>query len=158
MVKGLRVQGLGLKGLRVQGLRVYGFRVQGLGVQGVQGMSGVQGSELRVTVQSLCSFCQTLADMLRLQHSVENGFSERAYGSMVTQRLIPYPFLGYLVLRLRSAILKSRRPKIGVGYEPLGTWLASNTEPKLSMTTVPLMVEVLVIMVRLMDKILHYPL
>ena len=34
--------------------------------------------------------------------------------------LIPYPFLGYLVLWLGSVILKSRRPKKGVGYEPLG--------------------------------------
>ena len=32
----------------------------------------------------------------------------------------PTPFLGYLVLRLGSVILKSRRPKTGVGYEPLG--------------------------------------
>ena len=29
-------------------------------------------------------------------------------------------FLGYLVLWLGSVILKSRRPKKGVGYEPLG--------------------------------------
>ena len=29
-------------------------------------------------------------------------------------------FLGYLVLGLGSVILKSRRPKKGVGYEPLG--------------------------------------
>ena len=33
----------------------------------------------------------------------------------------PTPFLGYLVLWLGSVILKSRRPKKGVGYEPLGT-------------------------------------
>ena len=32
----------------------------------------------------------------------------------------PTPFLGYLVLWLGSVILKSRRPKKGVGYEPLG--------------------------------------
>ena len=32
----------------------------------------------------------------------------------------PTPFLGYLVLWLGSVILKSRRPKKGVGYEPPG--------------------------------------
>ena len=32
----------------------------------------------------------------------------------------PTPFLGYLVLWLGSVILNSRRPKKGVGYEPLG--------------------------------------
>ena len=32
----------------------------------------------------------------------------------------PTPFLGYLVLWLGSVILKSRRPKKGVGYEPIG--------------------------------------
>ena len=32
----------------------------------------------------------------------------------------PAPFLGYLGLWLGSAVLKSRRPKKGVGYEPLG--------------------------------------
>ena len=32
----------------------------------------------------------------------------------------PTPFLGYLVLRLGSVILKSSHPKKGVGYEPLG--------------------------------------
>ena len=32
----------------------------------------------------------------------------------------PTPFLGYLVLWLGSVILKRRRPKKGVGYEPPG--------------------------------------
>ena len=32
----------------------------------------------------------------------------------------PTPFLGYLVPWLGSVILKSRRPKKGVGCEPLG--------------------------------------
>ena len=32
----------------------------------------------------------------------------------------PTPFLGYLVFWLGSVIRKSRRPKKGVGYEPLG--------------------------------------
>ena len=34
----------------------------------------------------------------------------------------PTPFLGYRVLWLGSAILESRRPKKGVGYEPLGSY------------------------------------
>ena len=33
----------------------------------------------------------------------------------------PTPLLGYLFLWFGSVILKSRRPKKGVGYEPLGT-------------------------------------
>ena len=33
----------------------------------------------------------------------------------------PILFLGYLALWLGSVILKSRHPKKGVGYEPLGT-------------------------------------
>ena len=32
----------------------------------------------------------------------------------------PTPFFAYLVLRLGSVILKNKRPKKGVGYEPLG--------------------------------------
>ena len=41
---------------------------------------------------------------------------------LITYLLSPLPFqVGYLVLWLGSAILKTRRPKKEVGYEPLGT-------------------------------------
>ena len=48
------------------------------------------------------------------------GGSE-TYGIAVPRGSYPTPFLGYLVLWLGSVILKSRRPKKGVGYEPLGS-------------------------------------
>ena len=43
---------------------------------------------------------------------------ERVFG--LPRGSYPTPFLGYLVLWLGSVILKSRRPKNGVRYEPLG--------------------------------------
>ena len=46
---------------------------------------------------------------------------------MIPRGSYPAPFLGYLVLWLGSVILKSGRPKKGVGYEPLGTLPAGGT-------------------------------
>ena len=43
----------------------------------------------------------------------------------------PTPFLGYLVLWFGSVILKSRCPKTGVGYEPLGIQLVCPVEGSL---------------------------
>ena len=40
--------------------------------------------------------------------------------SLVPRGSYPTPFVGHLVLWLGSVILKNRRPKKGVGYEPLG--------------------------------------
>ena len=51
------------------------------------------------------------------------GFGFRGEGLRVQslpRGSYPTPFLGYLVLWLGSVILKSRRPKKGGGYEPLG--------------------------------------
>ena len=46
-------------------------------------------------------------------------FRVRGFGSL-PRGSYPTPVLGYLVLWLGSVLLKSRRPKKGVGYEPLG--------------------------------------
>ena len=47
-------------------------------------------------------------------------WGDRGAASSVPRGSYPTPFLGYLVLCLGSVILKSRHPKQGVGYEPLG--------------------------------------
>ena len=57
------------------------------------------------------SMCHVI---LRAEFEVGLGFRVIPRGSY------PTPFLGYLVLWLGSAILKSWRPKIEVRYEPLG--------------------------------------
>ena len=44
-----------------------------------------------------------------------------ALGATIPRGSYPTPFLGCLVLWLGSVILKSRRPKKGVRYEPLGS-------------------------------------
>ena len=51
-------------------------------------------------------------------------------GSRITvPRLLPCAGPGYLVLWLGSVILKSRYPKKGVGYEPLGRFLSNYWVP-----------------------------
>ena len=54
-----------------------------------------------------------------MAYSLLMGNAEFISGT-VPRGSYPTPFLGYLVLWLGSVILKSRSPKKGVGYEPLG--------------------------------------
>ena len=73
-------------------------------------------------------------------------FTHRPHGSSLCGITLPRgsyptPFLGYLVLWLGSVIFKSRHPKKGAGYEPLGIEfyiLSMNPEKELLTTMGPM--------------------
>ena len=62
--------------------------------------------------------------MLLLAHQARSCQATKEYVALIAQHtygLTPYPFLRYLLLKIRDPNHKTRYLKEGVGYDPLGT-------------------------------------